>query len=57
MCTAAAVLMGLALCIGMVTASISAGLPALFPALFTPDRSLWPLMRMVAPQVRPAAPM
>ena len=46
-----AVLLGLSLCIGLVTASISAGLPALFPMLFTPDRALWPLMRMIAPQV------
>ncbi len=52
-----AVLLGLALCIGVVTASVTAGLPAFLPMLFTPDRRLWPLMRTVAPQVRstPAA--
>ena len=47
-----AVLLGLALCIGVVTASVTAGLPAFLPMLFTPDRRLWPLMRTVAPQVR-----
>ncbi len=46
-----AVLLGLALCIGVVTASVTAGLPAFLPMLFTPDRRLWPLMRTVAPQV------
>jgi len=51
-----AVLLGLALIIGVVTACVSAGLPALLPVLFTPDRSLWPLMRMVAPQVRSTLP-
>ena len=50
--TRLAVLLGLALIIGVVTACVSAGLPALLPVLFTPDRSLWPLMQMVAPQVR-----
>ena len=51
-----AVLLGLALCIGVVTASVTAGLPAFLPMLFTPDRRLWPLMRTVAPQV-PSSPV
>ena len=42
---------GLALCIGVVTSIVAAGLPAFLPMLFTPDRRLWPLMRTVAPQV------
>ena len=46
-----AVLLGLALCIGVVTSIVAAGLPAFLPMLFTPDRRLWPLMRTVAPQV------
>ena len=46
-----AVLLGLALCIGVVTAIVTAGLPAFLPMVFTPDRRLWPLMRTVAPQV------
>ena len=41
----------LAAVVGLATAALTAGLPMLAPFVFTADRSLWPVMQSVAPQV------
>ncbi len=47
----AAVLLGLTIIIGSVTAIAAAIAPMLFPALLARDAALWPIMQSVIPQV------
>jgi hypothetical protein len=44
-------LLGLAVAVGLVTSSLTAGIPTLLPQLFTSDATLFPVIRSVAPQV------
>lgn len=43
-------LLGLAVAVGLVTSSLTAGIPTLLPQLFTSDATLFPVIRSVAPQ-------
>jgi len=49
-------LLGLAVAVGLVTSSLTAGIPTLLPQLFTSDPTLFPVIRSVAPQV-PSGPL
>lgn len=47
----AKVLVGCGVLVGAAVSCVASGLPALAPQFFSPDPSLWLLMRMITPQV------
>lgn len=47
----AKVIVGCGVVVGAAVSCVACGLPAVAPQWFSPDATLWPLMRMIAPQV------